>query len=351
MDSLTQAVLGACVGAACAPPSQRRRGLLYGAALGTLPDLDVLLPAADPVSAMVGHRSFSHSLLVLSVLAPLLHALLARLDAHLNQPTERWRLAFWLCLVTHPLLDWCTTYGTQLLWPLDTTPYALGSIFIIDPLYTLPLLLAVLVVACSSQTQRQRRWLQAGLGLSSLYLLWCAVAQSWVGARVSATALARLGLPADTPVHVGPAPLNSLLWRILIVDPAGGWHEGWFSILSESTPQPLLHHHGLPAPAAELADLRRLATFSHGWYALREQQGQLWYADLRMGVQPWLAFRFGLAERTAEGRWQALQPALHPPLGRPPTEVLGWVLRRILDPHASLPAAMADTDAGWTTAH
>ena len=59
---------------------QRRRGAVYGAAFGTLPDLDVFLPTANPVEAMVTHRSFSHSLLVLSAFAPLAWWLLHRLD-------------------------------------------------------------------------------------------------------------------------------------------------------------------------------------------------------------------------------------------------------------------------------
>jgi inner membrane protein len=331
----------------CAPPTQRRRGLLYGAALGTLPDLDVLLPAADVVSSMVTHRGFSHSLLVLTVLAPLLHALLAKFDRTLDDAQHRWRLAFWLALITHPLLDWCTTYGTQLLWPLDRTPYALGSIFIIDPVYTLPLLLATLVVGFSTQLERQRRWLRGALWVSSGYLLWCLLAQSWVHSRTQPL-LASLNLPADTPVHVSPAPLNSLLWRIVVIDPDGGWYEGWFSLLSESTPQALQQHAGLRAPTTiDLPPLRRLAAFSHGWYALREEADTLWYADLRMGAQPWLAFRFALAQRDTFGHWQALDPVLQAAMGRPPLHVLGWVLRRIFDPTVALPSLMGSGESQW----
>ena len=58
---------------------------------------------------------------------------------------RRWWLAMALALVTHPLLDAMTVYGTQLLLPFTHTPYAVGSVFIIDPLYTLPLLLGVLL--------------------------------------------------------------------------------------------------------------------------------------------------------------------------------------------------------------
>ncbi len=70
MDSLTQALLGASVQGALLGRWQGRKALLYGAALGTLPDLDVLIDYGDPVAEMTYHRGFSHSLLVLGALQP-----------------------------------------------------------------------------------------------------------------------------------------------------------------------------------------------------------------------------------------------------------------------------------------
>ena len=72
MDSLSQIVLGAAVAGAIAPARHRRAALLAGAVLGTLPDLDSLpiaLFTDDPVALMTWHRSASHSLFVLPLLA------------------------------------------------------------------------------------------------------------------------------------------------------------------------------------------------------------------------------------------------------------------------------------------
>ena len=52
-----------------------------------------------------------------------------------------------LALLTHPLLDAHTAYGTQLLWPLEPPPVMWATLFIIDPLFTLPLLVAVIATA------------------------------------------------------------------------------------------------------------------------------------------------------------------------------------------------------------
>ncbi|MCB1602090.1 MAG: metal-dependent hydrolase [Xanthomonadales bacterium] len=90
MDSLTQIVLGGTLAAALVPQGQRRRALVYGAALGTLPDLDVLVGYGNAVADFTYHRSYSHSLIVLSVLAPLLWLLARRFDRHVAQSPGRW---------------------------------------------------------------------------------------------------------------------------------------------------------------------------------------------------------------------------------------------------------------------
>ena len=72
MDSITQAVLGASIQGALLGRWQGRKALLYGAMLGTLPDLDVVIDYGDAVADMTFHRGFSHSLFVLTGVALLL---------------------------------------------------------------------------------------------------------------------------------------------------------------------------------------------------------------------------------------------------------------------------------------
>ena len=52
-----------------------------------------------------------------------------------------------LGFATHGLLDACTTYGTQLLWPFSDARIAWNVISIIDPLFTVPILLLVVFAA------------------------------------------------------------------------------------------------------------------------------------------------------------------------------------------------------------
>ena len=124
---------------------------------------------------------------------------------------RRWWLFTGLCLITHPLLDAFTTYGTQLFWPLGD-PVAISSVFIIDPLYTLPLLIAVLWAVAKPPAGRV---LIGGLAVSSLYLAWSVAAQYAMTQRVM-PALAERGL-SQAPRLVQPMPFSTLLWRITVL--------------------------------------------------------------------------------------------------------------------------------------
>ncbi|MDO8372835.1 MAG: metal-dependent hydrolase, partial [Polaromonas sp.] len=176
MDSLTQMALGSAVSVAV---MGRRtavwKAALWGAVAGTLPDLDAFIDHGNAILNMTLHRAESHALLYLTLAAPPLAWMVSRLhgEAALFQ---RWWLALWLALITHPLLDAMTVYGTQLLLPFTSYPFGVGSVFIIDPLYTVPLIVGV-VAALRLQNTRGLRWNAAALVLSTLYLGWSVLAQ------------------------------------------------------------------------------------------------------------------------------------------------------------------------------
>jgi inner membrane protein len=204
MDSLTQAALGAAIGGAIAPAGQRRKALLAGAVLGTVPDLDVLIDYGDAVANFTYHRGFSHSLFVLPPFALVLWLSLRRWWAPVRDAPVQWLAIVFLALVTHPLLDAHTAYGTQLLWPLDVQPAMWATLFIIDPLYTLPLLVGVVLAAVRPASGTVIR---ACLLLSTVYLGWSWVAQSTIARHVDDELAAR-GIH-DAPVFIVPTPFNT----------------------------------------------------------------------------------------------------------------------------------------------
>jgi inner membrane protein len=305
VDSISQLTLGAAVGVAV---MGRRtavwKAALWGAVAGTLPDLDVFVDHGDALRNMVMHRADSHALFWLTLTAPALAAAPALLHRE-RAIYKRWWLAMWLALVTHPLLDATTVYGTQLLRPFTDHPYGLGSMFIIDPLYTLPLILGLMVALA----RRQWRGLAAnaaGLALSSAYLGWALVAQ-WHVRGVAEAALAdRPQRP--TALLVTPAPLNTVLWRVVALYPDGSYEEGFRSLLDRH-PMHFVRH----APTASLAELshidgvQRLSRFTHGFFRLDARDGQAWITDLRMGQEPRYVFSFRIARREGTS-WVAVRP-------------------------------------------
>ena len=361
MDSLTQIALGAAVGTAVLGRRLGARAALWGAAFGTLPDLDVLVPYGDPVSDFTYHRAESHSLFWLTVAAPFLAVLPAWLHRAAGVAFRRWWLLAWLALVTHALLDAFTVYGTQLLLPFSDYPVGVGSIFIIDPLYTLPLLAGVGLALWLGRRGHVHawRWNAAGLALSSLYLGWTVAAQSHVEGIVHRT-LAATPL-AQARALVTPTPFNSLLWRVVVMD-VDGYHEGFYSLLDDRPRVDLVRHASAARLLEPLRDdwsVRRLAWFSKGFYAVREagpglrvaetstsSLGQLLgivdtasaatpgsdaaavvMTDLRMGQTPWFVFSFVIAER--RGGSVTTTPPRQVPTERPPPDALARLWQRL----------------------
>lgn len=146
MDPLTQATLGAALPQGVASRERLRLATLCGLLGGLAPDLDVLIRSErDPLLFLEFHRQFTHSLLFIPVGGALVGLLVWSALGRRRRWPLQWVLLFSLLgYATHALLDACTSYGTQLLWPFSNERFAWNNVSIIDPLLTLPLLLMVL---------------------------------------------------------------------------------------------------------------------------------------------------------------------------------------------------------------
>jgi inner membrane protein len=311
MDSVTQIVLGASLAGVCAPAGQRRKALLIGAALGTLPDLDVFIDYGGAVENYTFHRGFSHSLFVLLPFATLLWAVLRRWWAPVRAAPGRWYAAIALALLTHPLLDAHTAYGTQLWWPLTTPPVSWSTLFIIDPLYTLPLLITVLVALLRPAARWTGPMLMAGLLLSTAYLGWSWVGKSMVERNARAV-LSEQGL-GTAPLFSVPTPFNTLLWRVVVLTDEG-YLEGLDSLVADDGPIRFTRHpsdrRALEA-AMNVWAVRRLRWFARDFVSATVEDDVLVVSDLRMGQEPVYVFRHAVAKR-GNPHWMAIETRLLP---------------------------------------
>ena len=297
MDSVTQLVFGAAVGEAAMGRKVGNRAILWGSIAGTLPDLDVFVPLGDPVSDFTYHRSASHSLFVLALLTPLLVWLVTRIHADTRPLFRRWLLMIYLVFATHVLLDSLTAYGTQIFWPLSDLPVSLSTLFIIDPSYSLPLLVGVIAaLAMTRDNDRGHLVNRAGLIISSVYLGWSLVAKTVVESSFS-SALRDQGIAYER-MFTTPAPFNTLLWRAVARD-ENGYYEGYYSLLDDNNDIRFSYYPSREDLLPQIADhwpVQRLQWFSHGFYSVAERQGDIVISDLRMGLEPYYVFQFKIGE-------------------------------------------------------
>lgn len=307
MDSATQFVLGACVGAAALGPRiGPRKAAIIGGLLGTVPDLDVFFPYDGPVDSFVEHRGPTHSLIIQALATPIFGEAILRIFRALKSleaPLSRWRVyaAVYLCFATHALLDAMTVYGTQLLWPLWKEPFGVGSVFIIDPVYTLPLLVLTLWAFCLGRWREKfRKGLIAAFALSTGYLVWTAGAQQIALARAAAA----VGAPVPGDRYLAtPVPFNSLFWKVVLL--RGDDYTNLYVPLLGDEADIFAYRHYRNGEAlrcaGEVPDLRRIADFSDGFVRLERDGEAVRIADLRMGLTPDYVFRFEVARITPDG--------------------------------------------------
>jgi inner membrane protein len=282
MDSLTQIVLGAAVGEAVLGKKVGNKAMLYGAIAGTIPDFDTFASHfTDTVTALEIHRGFTHSIVFSVVFAPIFGWLVSRWEKTASWKNWSW-LFFWGFL-THPLLDAHTTWGTQLFWPLDLR-LAYKNIFVIDPLYTLPFLVFVILAMRKKRTSPKRRKLNnLGLIISSAYMLLTLILKGITYQKFT-DALQQQNI-LYSEIETKPSPFNTILWTAN-VDTKDAYLIGHYSFFDA---QPIQFNaypknHEWIEDLKEEENLQRLIKITKGWYTITKENEKIYLNDLRFGL-------------------------------------------------------------------
>lgn len=339
LDSLTQIVLGSGVAYATLGNKLGRKSLLVGAVFGTVPDLDVLINFGGDIENFVYHRSFSHSFFIQLLVSPLFAWLLLKMSWARCVSMKRWTVALFLVLSTHSLLDSFTIYGTQLLWPLSTHPFGISSIFIIDPLYTLPLLLSFILLCFLHEKPFAQRINTSALILSSIYLAWGMVAKWHVDNKIH-HALGNKKIEF-THYESTPTALNTLLWRAVAVTEQGHY-EIYASVFDTTEKVDIDFYSSDNALLSELnktKPITLLQNFTKGLYGVYTQDGRVILSDLRMGQEGYYVFSFVVAQKNNQ-QWEA--GGFQKLNNRLPLDKLELIFSRITDPSVDLSAKATD---------
>lgn len=290
MDSLTQIVLGAACGEIALGKKIGNKALLFGAIGGTIPDLDVFVGRwfyNNEIEAMAFHRGFMHSILF-AVLGCFLFGWvtykLYNTGKRKDTTTQKnWIWLFFLSIFTHPLLDCFTPYGTQLFAPFSDYRVAFNNISVVDPLYTVPFLICLIIMMFFKRTKTRRTWwLKTGIYISSAYMVFTIFNKLYIDS-VFNTSFKKANISYQR-FSAQPTILNNILWYA-VAETKTQYHLAFYSLLDKNNVAENMitveKNHDLVDMNAN--NLQTLAWFSNQYYNLskKEKVGTYRYVDLR----------------------------------------------------------------------
>jgi len=282
LDSLTQIILGAAVGEATLGRKIGNKAMLYGAIAGTIPDLDVLVSLfTNTVTALEIHRGFTHSVFFSIVFAPIFAFIVIKYETYKN--FKKWTSLFFLAFITHPILDAQTTWGTQLFWPLDIR-LAFKNVFVVDPLYTIPFLVfLILAMRQKKEAKKRRLYNYLGLIISSSYLVLTLILKG-VSYQKFTQELSKQNIQYKA-IKTKPTPLNTILWSAN-VETENYYLIGYSSFLDKNaiTFSEYPKNHELLGDLANHPKVKRMIAISKGWYTINKNENNLYFNDLRFGL-------------------------------------------------------------------
>ncbi len=346
MDSLTQVVLGASMAEAALGKKVGNRAMVWGAIAGTIPDLDVLSNGfMTPIDALAFHRGITHSFVFevigalllgwavfkmykipqhkwfgivgwsllslaigmsiiflggLSFIKTIIGILFMGLSGFLiykrynrasymtpKASLMQWQWMMFLPLITHPILDCFTTYGTQILLPFSDQRVAFNNIAVVDPAYTVPFLICLLIAMFLARTNPNRsRWNNVGLIISSLYMIFTLYNKTRIN-TIFENSLRHDHITYNRYMTT-PSILNNVLWSG-IAETDSAFYFGQYSFFDkEKTFKLIKREKNNPEFLKALEEdstLKTLRWFSDGYFAIeRRSADSIQYYDLRFGT-------------------------------------------------------------------
>ena len=289
MDPITQGAAGASLAQTFSNKKQLLLAGLLGFLSGMAPDLDILIRSdQDPLLSLEFHRQFTHSLIFIPIggliCAGFFHLILGRfMQAGFKQTYIYCTLGY----ATHGLLDTCTSYGTQLLWPFTNTRYSWDTISIIDPLLSLPLLILIILAGLLSRP----RYALAGV-------IWVIAYQCtgfYQNQRASEIGWQLAQQRGHQPVRLVAKPTlgNIILWKVIYEVNDGFYTDGVrVGLTTKVYPGTFTaklnvekNFPWLDKASQQARDLQRFAWFSQGFVAVDRQQPNR-VIDVRYSLLP-----------------------------------------------------------------
>lgn len=291
MDPVTQGLLGAGLAQSFVKKTNVKLAALCGALGGMTPDLDTLIRSSDdPLMHIEYHRHFTHSLAFIPIGGFLVAAAIWLILLRRKTTFSTIYIFTTFGFATHALLDACTSYGTRLLWPFDSTRIAWNVISVIDPIYTFTLIFFVIL----SLKKKSAKIMQIGIIITSLYLVLGYYQKHRVEQHVLELAEAR-GHKVER-ILLNPTIGNNILWRSVYEADSRYYIDAvrapWFSDISFKEGANIIairkeeFFPSIPTGSLQRNDIDRFSYFSQDYIYTPPSNPNI-IADLRYGTLPY----------------------------------------------------------------
>lgn len=228
-----------------------------------------------------------------------------------NPSWKAWSWLFFFSIITHPLLDCCTTYGTQLFEPFSSMRVAWNVISVADPLYTIPFLVFLIMASRQKRASIKRKYYNwAGIIISSAYMLFSSFLM-FKAQKILDDTIKKDNIQAINTI-VGPTILNNILWNGT-VETDSFYYAGFYSFFDKEpfyklAPIPKNHH--LIKDHWNDEHVKILRWFSNDFFSVHQLDNNTFrIGDLRFGAvsaqnnePPNYIFYFDVQEKDGELR-------------------------------------------------
>lgn len=285
MDTLTHIVIGGCIGEAFMGKQLGKRAMALGAIAQSIPDIDFIAATwSDASENLLAHRGFTHSLLFLVIITPLLALISEKWHRPHNISLKSWLWFFGIQGLVHIFLDGFNVYGVGWLEPFSHLRFSFNTIFVADPFFSVwPAIAFVALMVAPRKDKRRTLWWVTGLLASSFYLFYTVYNKTYI----DSTAKKMLAKQQVTYVDYfsTPTPLNNWLWYIVLRQ-KDGYSIGYRSVFDTSHTIQLQYfprNQSLLANMENNESVQHLLRFSKGYYTVEQWGDTLVFNDLRFG--------------------------------------------------------------------
>ncbi|HKC37738.1 MAG TPA: metal-dependent hydrolase [Chitinophagaceae bacterium] len=286
MDSITHIALGACMGEAFLDRKLGKKAMLWGALAQSVPDIDFIASFwMNTPGSLLAHRGFTHSFLFVAIISVFFALIAERWHRPHNIRLKRWLIFFGAVIFIHVFIDAFNSYGVGWFEPFSHARISFNTIYVADPFFSIwPGIALIMLIILKHASIRQRlKWCTMGLGLSSLYLLYCIFNKATINSDVQG--ILKKQHIQYTRYFTTPTTLQNWLWYVVAGNDSG-YHIGYRSVFDSKKQidfEYFPRNEFLLDSVEDTEAMQKLKRFSEEFYTVEKWNDTLVFNDLRFG--------------------------------------------------------------------